>query len=76
MNISKKTIRKYFDELEKCNLIYVEKQNKIYLTNFIEYKHGEKLLTNNNIINNTYMNKRKSFNTNYKSEYNNFSGND
>lgn len=96
MNVSEKTIRKYFNELKRFNLINIEKQikgkpNKIYLTDFIECKYREnlpvsygekesicreKLPCNNNIINNNYMNKRKSFCRNDKSIYNSFSEDD
>lgn len=48
MNVSEKTIRKYFNELKRFNLINIEKQmkckpNKIYLTDFVECKYRENL---------------------------------
>ncbi len=50
MNVSSKTIKKYFDELVKYKLIYVQKQklgfsNKIYLTDKINNFHKKKIQT-------------------------------
>lgn len=50
MNVSLGTMKKYFNELKKYELIYIEKQalgkpNKIYLTNKINNAQGQNLLS-------------------------------
>lgn len=62
MNVSLGTIKRYFNELKKCELIYIEKQalgkpNKIYLTDKINDIRGQKMrLTGSKNDNERYQN--------------------
>ncbi len=60
MNVSAKTIIKYFSELKKFNLIHIAKvknglPNKIYLTNLIESMYVKKLHTSHVKSTNTHI---------------------